>query len=122
MTFCQLSFSEGILYSNRAAGSSETLVGVSKGRNNFYSVGPQPTEERMFSSFRIGLFLAQTLSMIQNLNKTLGLEHGSKNFINASVIDTDCSETSSKCSSGFANNFMVFSEVISNITLDNCRI
>lgn len=88
MTFCQLSFSEGILYSNRAAGSSETLVGVSNGRNNFYSVGPQPTEERMFSSFRIGLFLAQTLSMIQNLNKTLGLEHGSKNFINASAIDT----------------------------------
>lgn len=31
------------------------------------------------------------LSMIQNLNKTWGLEHGatgSKNFINASVIDT----------------------------------
>lgn len=78
MTFCQLPFSKGIQYSNRAAGSCETHVGVSNGRGNFYSVGPQPREERMCSSFRISLslFLAQTLSMIQNLNKTWGLEHG----------------------------------------------
>lgn len=91
MTFCQLPFSKGILYSSRAAGSCETHIGVSNGRNNFYSAGPQPVEERICSSFRFGLFLAQTPLMIQNINKTWDLEHGAignRNFINAWVIDT----------------------------------
>lgn len=60
------------------------------GETTFYSDGPKPTEERPHSSFRTGLSLAWTPSMIQNLTKgvrTWNNSLGRKNFINSSVID-----------------------------------
>lgn len=60
------------------------------GETIFYSDGPKPTEKRLHSSFRTGLSLAQTPSVLQNLTKgirTSSNSLGSKNFTKSSVTD-----------------------------------